>query len=98
MINSTATLYATETYVKSFKRLLYKLGWLHETNSKSEHIASYVTNGSLLALFALIPIAVIDEFILNRLLHEYLAVIGKLSLCGFGLGCILIILATNKII
>ena len=84
--------------MNSFKQLLSKLGLLDETYSKSERIASYVTNGSLLILIALFPVVIIDEFILNKLLHDYLTVIGKLSLSGFGIGCVLIILATNKII
>lgn len=84
--------------MKIFNKLLYRLGFLHEEHSQSEHIAGYVTSGNLLLLIALMPVVIIDELIFNNVLHEYLLIIGKLALGGFGVGCVLILLATNEII
>lgn len=84
--------------MNAFKKVLYKLGLLHESHSKSVHVAAYITDGSLLIMFALIPLVIIDEYLLSNALHEYLSLVGKVSLGAFGVGCVLIILATNKII
>jgi len=84
--------------LKSIKHILRQLGLLHDGDTKSERIALYILDVSFIIIIALIPLAVIDEFIFNRAFHEYLSIIGKLAFSGLGIGCILVILATNRII
>ena len=71
---------------------------MHESHSKSEHVAGYITYGSVLALILLFVLAVIDEFVFGSMFREYLMVIGKLGLFGFAIGCVLSVLAANEII
>ncbi len=58
--------------MKYFKSILDKIGFLHDSHSKSERVASYILNGSFVVLAILILVAIIDEFLLNRILHERL--------------------------
>jgi hypothetical protein len=62
------------------------------------HLAGYITYGSVLSLILLFVLAAIDDFIFGSVLREYLEIIGKLGLGGFAIGCVLIVLSTNKII
>ena len=84
--------------MNSINKYLYELGLLHESHSKSVHIAGYISYGSILVLLILFILAAIDEFVLGGALREYLSVVGKLSLFGLGVGTVLTVLATNKII
>ena len=77
---------------------LYSLGLLNESHSKSVHVAGYISFGSVLVLLLLFILAVIDEFIFAAAFREYLSIVGKFALGGFGLGCVLIVLSTNEII
>lgn len=82
--------------MNKFRGYLYRHGLLHVSHSKSEHIADYIAYGSLLILSILFLTAIVDEAIFHGVFKPYFAIIGKIALGGFG--CVLVILATNKII
>ena len=77
---------------------LYSLGLLNESHSKSVHVAGYITVASLLVLLVLFILVAIDELLFSATLREHLSIIGKFALGGFGIGCLLIILSTNKLL
>ena len=77
---------------------LYSLGLLNKYHSKSEHVSGYITFASLLVLLALFILVVIDELLFAATFREYLSITGKFALGGFGIGCLLIVFSTNKII
>lgn len=84
--------------IKKLNEILYSIELLHESHTRSEHIAAYVTTGSLLLIAVLIPLVAFDEFVLGGAARPILEFVAGCGLAGFGIGCILAILATNKFI
>ena len=84
--------------MSKINNFLYNLGLLHESHSKSVHVAGYISFGSVLVLLVLFILVVIDELIFAAAFREYLSIVGKAALGGFGLGCVLVVLSTNEII
>lgn len=84
--------------MKRNNKHFYRFGLLHKSHSKSEHWAGYVTYGSLFLLLLLLILVGVDEIFLGSVIREYIFILGKLGLVSFAAGCVLTILATNKLI
>ena len=73
-------------------------GFLHPTHSRSVRVAGVWYALSVLILVGLIVIGVIDDLLFGRIFFPVLRPLGIAALVSCGIGLVLIVLSTNRII